>query len=239
MEKEKPEKFDPYATPPKLTLISISSFSKRAQAQDRPGMATPPIRLSGVIPFEWEEAPGRPKQQPNQVQTGSAPAAGGAGADADRQLGLPPRLAASASSTEQGRGGRSKTVSSTTVLDRHYFLIRKRPVFVSVGRHRLLLFSRKDQKEMKMRWDAGLERSSVDMPSNTSGSSSSSSSSLKSLSSVSVCSYWSDGEEEISKEEAKVDDQSKEEKRKVKILRYKRKRSLTCVAAYSASHFWV
>lgn len=205
------ETFDPYSTQPELTL---SSFSRRAEVRPA-GLSTPPIHLSGAIPFGWEEAPGRPKQKPNQAHDAGSASAG------DRRLGLPPRLhASSASSTRRaGRGGRPKA---------------KRPISNSACTPHLSS-GRKDRKEMDMRWDSSSEeKSSEDTP-----NPSSSSCSLKSPSTVSVCSHSNGGEERDVEEEA--DDQKREKEfRKVRVLRYKRKkRSLTWAATYSASRFWV
>ncbi|KAJ0986136.1 hypothetical protein J5N97_004492 [Dioscorea zingiberensis] len=47
---------DQTSTPPKITFFTLPT--KRPET---PGMATPPLRPPGGVPFIWEEAPGKPK----------------------------------------------------------------------------------------------------------------------------------------------------------------------------------
>ncbi|KAK8521108.1 hypothetical protein V6N12_005023 [Hibiscus sabdariffa] len=81
--------------PPKLSLYSLPS-----KAKEPSGMATPPIHTSVSIPFQWEEAPGKPR--PCGVASQSKP-------HSVRCLELPPRLLAEAKV--------SNMPSPTTILD--------------------------------------------------------------------------------------------------------------------------
>ncbi|CAJ1972262.1 unnamed protein product [Sphenostylis stenocarpa] len=84
-------------TPPKLSLLTIS------RASMLPELPTPPPRTAVSVPFEWEEAPGKPRP----CHSRSKPKASG---DVARTLELPPRLV----SLE------AKASSPTTVLDGPY-----------------------------------------------------------------------------------------------------------------------
>ena len=228
MKEEASEFFYPCSTstPPKLTFDSFASFLTRAE---RPVMATPPIRRPGAIPFKWEEAPGRPMH----TAAGSASAA----ADADRHLGLPPRLSESAA-IEGERRGTKINVSHSIVVGAPYFLIR-RPLSFAFGVKERFSF-RKGREGKKVRWAVCSEKSSTtteDTP-----NSSASSSSFNSFSVGSACSNYSDGggESEGEEEESEeVVDEGKEEERKVRILRHRRMRTPTCVASHTASQLWV
>ncbi|KAK8513204.1 hypothetical protein V6N13_032451 [Hibiscus sabdariffa] len=82
---------------PKLSLYSFPSRGK-----EPPGMITPPIHVSVSIPFQWEEAPGKPRH--NETDTSSRPKP-----NAARCLELPPRLLAQSKVANMP--------SPTTVLD--------------------------------------------------------------------------------------------------------------------------
>ncbi|KAK8686522.1 hypothetical protein V6N13_125546 [Hibiscus sabdariffa] len=83
---------------PKLSLYSFPSRGK-----EPPGMITPPIHVSVSIPFQWEEAPGKPRR-PYETDTSSRPKPNVA-----RCLELPPRLLAESKVANMP--------SPTTVLD--------------------------------------------------------------------------------------------------------------------------
>ncbi|KAJ0102873.1 hypothetical protein Patl1_05184 [Pistacia atlantica] len=70
---------DPCSTP-KLSLFSFPM----SKGQEPPGMLTPPVNIPASIPFQWEEAPGKPR---NSCVTQSKPKPASA-----RCLELPPRL---------------------------------------------------------------------------------------------------------------------------------------------------
>ncbi|KAK6262501.1 hypothetical protein QUC31_008317 [Theobroma cacao] len=84
---------------PKLSLYSFPS-----KAKEPSGMKTPPIHTSVSIPFQWEEAPGKPRPCPrtDTTSTQSKPKSA-------RCLELPPRLLAEAKVANMP--------SPTTVLD--------------------------------------------------------------------------------------------------------------------------
>ncbi|RDX80844.1 hypothetical protein CR513_38547, partial [Mucuna pruriens] len=84
-------------TPPKLSLLTIS------RASMPPELPTPPPRTAVSVPFEWEEAPGKPRP----CHTRSDPKGC---ADVARTLELPPRLVLL----------EAKSSSPTTVLDGPY-----------------------------------------------------------------------------------------------------------------------
>ncbi|KAL5567752.1 hypothetical protein UlMin_024327 [Ulmus minor] len=78
-------------TVPKLSLFSLTP----SQQPEPSGMRTPPLRASASVPFLWEEAPGKPRE--NDIKPKNSPV---------RSLELPPRLLAEI-----------KVTSPTTVLD--------------------------------------------------------------------------------------------------------------------------
>ncbi|KAL2318146.1 hypothetical protein Fmac_032022 [Flemingia macrophylla] len=81
-------------TPPKLSLLTISRPSAP------PELPTPPPRTAVSVPFQWEEAPGKPRPcQGGSERKGAA-----------RALELPPRLVVL----------EAKVSSPTTVLDGPY-----------------------------------------------------------------------------------------------------------------------
>lgn len=82
-------------TPPKLSLL-ISRHSKP------PEMPTPPLQTGVSVPFQWEEAPGKPRPCPTESKPRIA-----------RTLELPPRLLFSEAKV-------SNAPSPTTVLDGPY-----------------------------------------------------------------------------------------------------------------------
>ncbi|KAJ4726677.1 DUF688 domain-containing protein [Melia azedarach] len=86
--------------PPKLSLFSFPS-----KAHEPPGMLTPPIHPQAAVPFQWEEAPGKPR--PCSADAGDSKP------KVARCLELPPRLL-----TETKVSG--STDSPTTVLDGPY-----------------------------------------------------------------------------------------------------------------------
>ncbi|XP_028790750.1 uncharacterized protein At4g00950 isoform X2 [Neltuma alba] len=79
-------------TPPKLSLL-ISRPDKP------PEMPTPPLHAAASVPFQWEEAPGKPRHRPAESKPKIA-----------RTLNLPPRLLSSEAKV-------SSAPSPTTVLD--------------------------------------------------------------------------------------------------------------------------
>ncbi|OMP00942.1 hypothetical protein CCACVL1_03238 [Corchorus capsularis] len=86
-----------YSNTPKLSLYSFPSKAKESPA---PGVTTSPIHSSVSIPFQWEEAPGKPRLPcPAGSDISSTP----------RCLELPPRLLAEAKVANMP--------SPTTVLD--------------------------------------------------------------------------------------------------------------------------
>ncbi|KAJ7959359.1 DUF688 domain-containing protein [Quillaja saponaria] len=86
------------ATPPKLSLFSLPS-----KPPEPPGMLTPPLQTTASIPFQWEEAPGKPRPCNTRSKPKSA-----------RSLELPPRLLIS------HQAEITKMPSPTTVLDGPY-----------------------------------------------------------------------------------------------------------------------
>ncbi|GAV66184.1 DUF688 domain-containing protein [Cephalotus follicularis] len=76
---ERDEDCEPSSTPPKLSLFS---FPNKAQEKSA-WMLTPPIHSSVSIPFQWEEAPGKPKPCSTRSKSSTTAA---------RCLELPPRL---------------------------------------------------------------------------------------------------------------------------------------------------
>lgn len=98
------------STVPKLSLFSFPGNNKAATSMEPPGMLTPPIKALASIPFQWEEAPGKPR-----------PCCAGAGDDGEskpknvvRCLELPPRL------LNEAKVASSGMPSPTTVLDGPY-----------------------------------------------------------------------------------------------------------------------
>ncbi|KAI9097472.1 hypothetical protein K1719_025243 [Acacia pycnantha] len=78
-------------SPPKLSLL----ISRPTRPQEMP---TPPLHAAASVPFQWEEAPGKPRNRPAEAKPKTA-----------RALDLPPRLLFS-----------EAKVSPTTVLDGPY-----------------------------------------------------------------------------------------------------------------------
>ncbi|OWM75542.1 uncharacterized protein At4g00950 [Punica granatum] len=85
------------ATTPKLSLFSLPR-----KPPEPPGMVTPPLNTTVSVPFQWEEAPGRPR--PSCTRDSKPTSA--------RCLELPPRLLNEAKVTNMP--------SPTTVLDGPY-----------------------------------------------------------------------------------------------------------------------
>ncbi|KAJ7965330.1 DUF688 domain-containing protein [Quillaja saponaria] len=83
---------------PKLALFSLPS-----KPSETPGLLSPPSQTTASIPFQWEEAPGKPRPCNTQFKPNSA-----------RSLELPPRLLFS------GQAKVTNMPSPTTVLDGPY-----------------------------------------------------------------------------------------------------------------------
>lgn len=83
---------------PKLSLFSLP----KKQVEHAPGMLTPPLQAAAAVPFQWEEAPGRPKP----------PGHGYPKPNSARCLDLPPRMLIFDSAAKL-----ASTPSPTTVLD--------------------------------------------------------------------------------------------------------------------------
>ncbi|KAM1070303.1 hypothetical protein ACFX13_002167 [Malus domestica] len=81
---------------PKLSLFSLPS-----QPPESPGMLTPPRQTSASVPFQWEEAPGKPRNCGGSAESKPKCA---------RSLELPPRLLREAAKT-------TNMPSPTTMLD--------------------------------------------------------------------------------------------------------------------------
>lgn len=195
-------------TPPKLTLNSSFSSSKRAdRTENEPeAQSTPPIQLPGAVPFTWEEAPGKPKQQhKSNAQVNLVAEFNG---EDEKRLELPPRLSASASERRGGCHRFKNHTSPTSVLDRPSSLFR---------RAASLRFGRKSSRTALKYWHTGDGASEKDSRAMSLDSSSSSSN-------VSV-SVDEGGEE------------SELDERKVRIMRYRKKKPVLCLASHSASHF--
>ncbi|KAF5732432.1 hypothetical protein HS088_TW18G01127 [Tripterygium wilfordii] len=86
-----------FPDPPKLSLFSLPN---KPNHEEPPGFLTPPLRTSASVPFQWEEAPGRPR--PSTIAH-TKPKLKNA-----RSLDLPPRLLI------------NEDNSPTTVLDGPY-----------------------------------------------------------------------------------------------------------------------
>ncbi|XP_075647670.1 uncharacterized protein At4g00950 [Castanea sativa] len=87
---------------PKLSLFSLPS-----KPPEPTGMLTPPLRIQASVPFQWEEAPGKPRPcTKTTTESSSKPKCA-------RSLELPPRLLLSESKM-------TNTPSPTTVLDGPY-----------------------------------------------------------------------------------------------------------------------
>ncbi|XP_057483977.1 uncharacterized protein At4g00950 [Actinidia eriantha] len=89
------------AEPQQSSIPKLSLFSLPIKPPEPPGILTPPLQTPASVPFQWEEAPGKPR-----VCAISKPKAA-------RCLDLPPRLL-----TEAGKT--TNTPSPTTVLDGPY-----------------------------------------------------------------------------------------------------------------------
>lgn len=105
--------YEPSATP-KLSLSKLPNRQIRATFI----MPTPPNKTLASVPFQWEEAPGKPRRTANtspstQNSTGSTTAA--------RRLDLPPRLLVLTNNTTTTTDSSNKFSASfyspTTVLD--------------------------------------------------------------------------------------------------------------------------
>lgn len=81
----------------------LSLFSLPGKTPESPGIRTPPLRSTASVPFQWEEAPGKPRPCATEYKPKSA-----------RTLELPPRLLSHESKT-------TNVSSPTTVLEGPYF----------------------------------------------------------------------------------------------------------------------
>ncbi|XVF53382.1 hypothetical protein PTKIN_Ptkin05aG0095000 [Pterospermum kingtungense] len=90
-------------TTPKLSLYSFPG-----KTEEPSGMLTPPIYTSASIPFQWEEAPGKPRPCPSTSDTTTTSTQ--SKPNAARKLELPPRLLAHEAKV-------TNMPSPTTVLD--------------------------------------------------------------------------------------------------------------------------
>ncbi|KAL3524419.1 hypothetical protein ACH5RR_017253 [Cinchona calisaya] len=99
------ESHEATTTPPKLSLSKLPSKQRQPFV-----MSTPPINTSASIPFQWEEAPGKPRAQfvTNYNKSCSSAA---------RCLDLPPRLL---NSSIKFTNVSCNSDSPTTVLDGPY-----------------------------------------------------------------------------------------------------------------------
>ncbi|KAJ4954469.1 hypothetical protein NE237_011252 [Protea cynaroides] len=89
--------------PQKSLLLSIPLPQ---QSPDHPGMRSPPFRSHASVPFQWEEAPGKPLCPSNTSSSSSSPM--------EKCLELPPRLQLTESSNNNSKP------SPTSVLDGPY-----------------------------------------------------------------------------------------------------------------------
>lgn len=222
--------FDPRLTPPRLPVYSL------AKKPDPLGMTTPPVGPQGAVPFQWEQAPGKPKSEVKHElprRNRSSPAT------ANARLGLPPKMAAApAAAVKEKRlpkAQASHAFSPSSVRD----ALRQRSASLtslsSLVKGRIS--SSKGARHSFAKDDSFLKGNSFAKERNKgegedmiispcySASSSQSSSSLT----FSSCTGGEESEEEREKEE------TKEVAVKVRITRYERERTLTC---HTASDFW-
>lgn len=96
------------STTPKLPLFS---YPMNNRAYETPGLATPPVNIAGSVPFQWEEAPGKPRRIKKPARSNQKGVV--------RCLELPPRLLFPGESTTVNEP------SPTTVLDGPYDLRRR------------------------------------------------------------------------------------------------------------------
>ncbi|EOA13903.1 hypothetical protein CARUB_v10027019mg [Capsella rubella] len=94
---------------PKLPLFSYPTDNIRAY--ETPGLATPPVNIAGSVPFQWEEAPGKPRRIKKPTRSNHKGVV--------RCLDLPPRLLL------PGESNTANEPSPTTVLDGPYDLRRR------------------------------------------------------------------------------------------------------------------
>lgn len=89
------------------TELNLSLFSLPIKPQEPPGALTPPLRTTASIPFQWEEAPGKPRH----CNTESKP-------QTSRTLELPPRLLTESKVAYNTNTNKNNNLCSpTTVLD--------------------------------------------------------------------------------------------------------------------------
>ncbi|XP_072966822.1 uncharacterized protein At4g00950-like [Typha angustifolia] len=199
------------ATPPKISFYSLPR-----QRPDPPGLATPPLRLPVSIPFVWEEAPGKPKEESgiraqDLVRRHSTPSP-----FRSRVLDLPPRMA-----------GKTDDVDSpTTVLDGPYSLsgcysfahAEEEPHVGVSGRkkEKAVWFWRRRKVRRDGKWEASLDGASPSFPN---------------PSSVSSHSCYNSGDGDVGR--------SEEEERKVRLKRFRSSRSLALsVSLDGTSQLW-
>ncbi|XP_039116339.1 uncharacterized protein At4g00950-like [Dioscorea cayenensis subsp. rotundata] len=206
------------STPPKITYFTLPE-----SRPEPPGMATPPLRPPGAVPFLWEEAPGKPKakRELREVRLPPRPVI--------KSLQPPPRKVAEMK-------GAINVTSLTTVLDGPYVLKTNNKSSFQSSSFRFLSGSsnRKGDKYSE----------SNNTPSSCSSFSSSSSSSSSSFSSsYSSCMFYplSSSSSQICEDDEVVSEKRKEGKEitEVTISRMmRRNRSLTSMSLHSSSHFW-
>ncbi|KAM0938518.1 hypothetical protein DsansV1_C23g0179051 [Dioscorea sansibarensis] len=201
------------STPPKITFFTLPE-----SRPEPPGMATPPLRPPGAVPFLWEEVPGKPKAK-REVRLPPRPVI--------QSLEPPPRKVAEMK-------GAINVSSPTTVLDGPYVLKTNKSSFQSSSFR--FLSGSSNRK--------GDKYSESNTPSSCSSFSSLSSSSSSSFSSsYSSCMFYplSSSSSQICEDDEVVGEKRKEEKEitEVTISRMmRRNRSLQSMSFHSSSHFW-
>ncbi|KAH7651671.1 hypothetical protein IHE45_20G072600 [Dioscorea alata] len=203
------------STPPKITYFTLPE-----SRPEPPGMATPPLRPPGAVPFLWEEAPGKPKakRELREVRLPPRPVI--------KSLQPPPRKVAEMK-------GAINVTSPTTVLDGPYVLKTSNKSSFQSSSFRFLSGSSNRK---------GDKYSESNTPSSCSSFSSSSSSSSFS-SSYSSCMFYplSSSSSQVCEDDEVVSEKRKEGKEitEVTISRMmRRNRSLTSMSLHSSSHLW-
>ncbi|XP_010482686.1 PREDICTED: uncharacterized protein At4g00950-like [Camelina sativa] len=101
------------STTPKLPLFSYPMNNNNRAYETTPGLATPPVNIAGSVPFQWEEAPGKPLRIKKPARSSNQ-------RGVVRGLDLPPRLLLPGETTTS-----VNEPSPTTVLDGPYDLRRR------------------------------------------------------------------------------------------------------------------
>ncbi|XAR71619.1 hypothetical protein NMG60_11017982 [Bertholletia excelsa] len=120
---------------PKLSLFSLPS-----QPPEPPGMLTPPLQMPAAIPFQWEEAPGKPRP----FSAGDPPRP-----KAARSLGLPPKL------VNEEKIAIADVASPTTVLDGPYCVSHTLSFSIGTASFRSSEEEVAKKQSRKERWDFG------------------------------------------------------------------------------------